>query len=77
MAIEENENFAALQIPISVIKIGFGFDLFENIGKPMPLVMKYVIAKTHLFFLRHLFQTLNTCCQACKRPVLPTCGFSF
>lgn len=49
MAIEANENFAALQIPISVIKIGFGFDLFEYIGK-LPLVMKYLIAKTLFFF---------------------------
>lgn len=42
----------------SVIKIGFGFDLFENIGK-LPLVMKYLIAKTHLFFLKTSFPNLE------------------
>lgn len=30
------------------IKLGVGFDLFENIGK-LPLVIKYLIAKTIFF----------------------------
>lgn len=38
MAIEANDKFCCFTNSYSGIKIGFGFDLFENIGK-LPLVI--------------------------------------